>query len=200
MIWGMSMNNSVITKFGRANIGSNGYLRITSIKEGNRGKPLHRLIFEDFYKISLPDDVVIHHNDGNKLNNEIWNLIPMTKADHVLLHNPQKNVTKNGMLGKHHSEESCEKIRQSRIGKTHELSTKINRSKLDNTTGIFRVKKCFDKRYKKGFYWNYRYYEKGKRIEITSISLDTLKEKVLAKGLDWIIIDEQLANKTMQEM
>ena len=40
----------MITKFGRAYIGHHGYYVVTSKKEGNHNKLLHRLIFEDFYQ------------------------------------------------------------------------------------------------------------------------------------------------------
>ena len=43
------MNNTrVNTKFGVARRNERGYLQITSRKEGNKGRMLHRLIFEDF--------------------------------------------------------------------------------------------------------------------------------------------------------
>ena len=48
----------MITKFGTAKI-YRGYYIITSRKEGNHGKFLHRLIFEDFYKIKLPKHIII---------------------------------------------------------------------------------------------------------------------------------------------
>ena len=95
----------MITKFGTAKI-YRGYYIITSRKEGNHGKFLHRLIFEDFYKIKLPKHIIIHHNNENKLDNNIWNLIPMSKEEHSLLHirkNPEKYKPK-------HTDESKRKI------------------------------------------------------------------------------------------
>lgn len=38
------------TKYGNAKIGNMGYYVITSYKEGNHRKLLHRLIWEDFWK------------------------------------------------------------------------------------------------------------------------------------------------------
>ena len=74
---------TVKTKYGTAGISDDGYYRIYSKKEGNHMKLLHRLIFEEFYQTEIPSDWIIHHEDEDKLNNEIWNLVPMTKQEHV---------------------------------------------------------------------------------------------------------------------
>lgn len=37
----------------------------------------------------------------------------------------------------------------------------------------------------------YGYYENGKRRYLSSVNLDKLKEKVLAKGLLWLELDNQ---------
>ena len=69
------MNNiSLFTKFGTARINQNGYYQISSSKEGNNGKLLHRLIVENYYKISLLPWAVVHHLDNDRLNNDIDNL------------------------------------------------------------------------------------------------------------------------------
>lgn len=73
------------TKFGIAKVDRE-YFRISSSKEGNYQKYLHRLIFEDFYGIEVPDGYVVHHKDGNKLNNCILNLQLMREFDHLSLH------------------------------------------------------------------------------------------------------------------
>lgn len=74
------------TKFGTAKIHNNRYYMITSCKEGNHGKYLHRLIWEDFYG-PIPEGWIIHHKDENKLNNCICNLELMRKEDHNSHHN-----------------------------------------------------------------------------------------------------------------
>ena len=43
--------------------------------------PAHREAFPD-----LPKDMVVHHIDGNKLNNVKSNLLPLSKKDHRVLH------------------------------------------------------------------------------------------------------------------
>ena len=43
--------------------------------------PAHRMMFED-----LPKDYVVHHVDGNKLNNILENLYPCSKQEHREIH------------------------------------------------------------------------------------------------------------------
>ena len=82
---------SIQTKFGTANINkSTGYYRITSSKEGNLFKSLHRLIYEEYYG-AIPKGYVIHHKDGNKTNNNITNLELLTHTQHASLHNKKEN-------------------------------------------------------------------------------------------------------------
>ena len=66
------------------------------------------------------------------------------------------------------------------------LETRLNMSKHQNNTGYYRVSKEYGKQYKNGFRYRYIYLEDGKRKEIKSVNLDKLKEKVLAKGLEWV--------------
>jgi len=197
------------TKFGTCRIDTNGYVRVSSRKEGNEGKMLHRLVFEDFYNITLPDSIVIHHNDGNKSNNEIWNLIPMTPAEHNTLHHKGTHHTEeikqqisnsmkgenNPFYGKSHSEESKQKISEANKGKSHIHTDKTKRkiSLNKNKTGYRNVsiQKC--PTCKTGFRWRYNYSENGKVKAIQSISLEQLKEKVISKGLPWEKFEEMEA-------
>lgn len=81
---------------------------------------------------------------------------------------------KNPLYGKTHSDETCKKI-----------------SKTKNSTGFFRVSKHKNITYKQGFTWVYQYSDgSDKQKAITSVNLDKLKEKVLAKGLEWIDFNE----------
>lgn len=67
-----------------------------------------------------------------------------------------------------------------------------------NTTGFFRVSKRKNKAYKKGFVWRYRYLnEHHKEKALTATSLDSLKQKVLRKNLEWKIIDEEKAQRSL---
>ena len=93
------------TKFGNASINTTtGHYIISSHKEGNRSKNLHRLIFEDFYG-PIPKNCVVHHKDGNKLNNCIMNLELMTWSDHAKHHfkeneHPRKGYRKPNSISK----------------------------------------------------------------------------------------------------
>ena len=78
-------NDTLHTKFGTAKIVGD-YFKITSGKEGNNNKGLHRLIYEDFYDVELPTEIDIHHKDNDKLNNCICNLEALTHADHSASH------------------------------------------------------------------------------------------------------------------
>lgn len=154
--------SKIKTKFGTAKINAHGYYHISSKKEGNATKVLHRLVFEDFYNIDLneefPEGVVIHHEDGNKLNNEIWNLVPMSKEEHTTLHNRNQ----------------------------HSFERRLNNSKSQNTTGYYRVSKNYSKSCNQGFRWSYNYREGNTQKSIRSVDINKLKEKVLEKGLEWI--------------
>ena len=55
-----------------------------------------------------------------------------------------------------------------------------------NTTGLFRVYKEMDSSFKQGFTWRYQYRDENDKIrKLSSVDLDKLKEKVLARGLEW---------------
>lgn len=88
------------TKFGNVKLNSKNYYVVTSGKEGNNGKFLHRLIWEDFYGCEMPEGYVIHHKNGNKLDNCILNLQLMKKDEHSRLHR----------LGNTHSMETRRKL------------------------------------------------------------------------------------------
>ena len=72
--------------FGQLCEDEKGYYKIVSIGEGNFGKLFHRVIYENYHKLTLLPDIVIHHKDGNKKNNCIMNLEMMTNSEHTLHH------------------------------------------------------------------------------------------------------------------
>ena len=151
------------TIFGRCKINSNGYYQVTSSKEGNLGKYLHRLIFERFYGFEIPKGFVIHHKNENRADNCILNLQLMRRNEHSIHHNK---------------------------GEAFSDEEKIKRCK-HNQTGYFRVWKKNQSDVVQGFTYQYVYYENGKRRYLSSVNLDKLKEKVLAKGLLWLELDNQ---------
>lgn len=60
---------------------------------------LHREVYEDFYG-EIPKGYVVHHKDGNKINNSPDNLEIIKRGDHSRLHN----------TGHVHSEEARKKM------------------------------------------------------------------------------------------
>ena len=73
----------MMTKFGNAYQRTDGYIQITS--GPNKGKLLHRLIYEEVYG-PIPRGYAIHHADGDKTNNNPGNLMILTKSNHHKLH------------------------------------------------------------------------------------------------------------------
>lgn len=71
-------------EIGSPHIGSDGYMEIQI--RGRRYK-LHRVIFEAYHKCRLLKWAVIHHRNGNKLDNSIENLEPIASTGkHMLYH------------------------------------------------------------------------------------------------------------------
>lgn len=155
------------TKFGTAKLDED-YYRITSTKEDNHNKYLHRLIFENFYG-EIPQNCSIHHKDNNKVNNCIMNLKLMTVSEHQKIHHINKPLPSK----------TRKKISETLKGHTY-----------NNTTGYFRVttQKC--KRCKQGFMYRYanQYKDKdGKYVidAIARVDLKELEKAVKEKGWEW---------------
>lgn len=66
-----------------AYICSQGYKMIGKSK--NR-KAEHRQVMEEYLGRELSPNEIVHHIDGNKLNNDISNLVLTTRADHLKTH------------------------------------------------------------------------------------------------------------------
>ena len=181
---------SITTKFGTCRVNKGGYWVVNgSTKEGNYGKLLHRLIYADYYNAPLSNDDVIHHKDGNKLNNRIENLEKMSLKDHAILHSENRVYT----------EEYRKHLSESHKGKTLELNSKIKVSSYQNNTGFFRVTLRPCETCKHGFRWRYVYWENGKQRYVSSVNLNKLKSKVLEKDLEWIIIDKNKAKQVCEQ-
>lgn len=106
------------TKFGNARKNNKGYYQISSRKEGNHGKQLHRLIYEDYYNITILSFVDVHHINGLKTDNHIDNLKLMYSSEHRKMHNIGEN---NHNYGKKLSEEHKKKISDKVKGENHPL-------------------------------------------------------------------------------
>lgn len=189
------------TKWGTAKVWNTGYYTISDNSTGNYKKLLHRLIFEDFYQCDLdevfPEGVVIHHEDGNKLNNAIWNLVLMTRKEHIFIHRKELLLNCNPPSGENHhmygkslSEEVKLKISESKKGVRLSENTKYKMSSNKNTSGFYCVSTKPCPNCNTGFSWIYQYYDENmKHRVIHSVNLLKLKERVLKKGLSWKIMN-----------
>ena len=99
------------TEFGTGYI-KDGYIRISSIKQGNHGQYLHRLVYEKHHG-KLSDGMVVHHKNGNKLDNSLDNLIAIPLKEHVHHHVSGKN---NPLYGKSFTKEHREKLSHAKKG------------------------------------------------------------------------------------
>lgn len=104
------------TKYGTAKLHHKGHYRITSGKEGNHGKMLHRLIYEDYHKCTILPFVDCHHKNGIKTDNRIENLELMYHGEHSKHHNTGDGNPK-ARLGVEVTEETRKKISESNKGK-----------------------------------------------------------------------------------
>ena len=159
------MDKVLHTKWGTAKIDSSGYYRITSRKENNHHKLLHRLIYEDFWGVSIPPQIHIHHKDENILNNCILNLEAIGMSEHISQHKMGKN--------------------NPNYGNKFSLDESKLKSKQTSSTNIFRVYKQKSKSCKQGFIWCYQYYEEGSKKSIRRTNLEDLKEEVINNNLEW---------------
>jgi DNA-binding CsgD family transcriptional regulator len=170
------------TKFGNARIHHKGHYIITSGKEGNHGKFLHRLIFEDYYKCTILPFVDCHHINGNKLDNRIENLELMYHGEHSRHHNTGDSNPR-GMKGKKLSKEARQKLSKAKKGKRRKPEPHIlaagftsagNRQYrliVDSKPVAFSVNKHkLEQMIKDG---SYKTYEKKKKHEIDMDLLQT---------------------------
>ena len=77
----------------KTEIGEEGYLIFKDSK-----MPVHRWVAEKKYGKAVVKGKEVHHIDGNKTNNQKYNLILLSKDDHYLLHEFQR---KQMQLGKY---------------------------------------------------------------------------------------------------
>ena len=174
---------TINTKFGIVKE-YNGYQKVVSRKEGNHGKYLHRLIYEDYHKVTILDGIHVHHKNGNKTDNSISNLELISSSEHDKLHHHSKSV---GMYGKKHSDETKQKMSHAQKGKSKSLEHCLNMGRHKSKTGYYRVNICKNSSLKQGWCYRYQYTdENNKKQSIYSVDLDKLKKKVIYKGLEWI--------------
>lgn len=101
----------------------NGY--VIAKYNGYKQRHLHQYIWMTVNG-DIPEGYQIHHIDGDKSNNSIYNLTLIEQSKHIAIHNKEHKR----MLGKHHSEESKNKMSESHKGKILSEDTK---EKISNT-------------------------------------------------------------------
>lgn len=187
------------TKFGIARLDKKkGYYKVHQ-------KLLHRLIYEDYHKVTLLSTTDIHHIDGNKTNNDISNLQALTHGQHSRLHElSEESIAKirqatsgknNPFYGKKHTDESKQKMREAKLGKPHSFKHRKNSAKTRSSTGIMYVRKQWSNKLKQRFSWVYD----NKNVLLSSVDLVELKDRVESNNLEWIILDEGKAKDSFDE-
>lgn len=71
----------------------NGYM---TIKANTTYYRIHRLIMEMILGRKLSSDEIIHHIDGDKMNNHPDNLKLVTRSEHLKVHYPEKGIDEKG--------------------------------------------------------------------------------------------------------
>lgn len=92
-------------------------------KWSDKNVRLYVLIWEDFMETAVPEGCDIHHLDQNRNNNDILNLVCLTRKEHHRWHNThrtkeQKNNISKGKKGKKWTEENKKKLSDIKKGKT----------------------------------------------------------------------------------
>jgi len=138
------MTDKIYTKFGTAKLAHDKYYHIISRKEGNNGKKLHRLIYEDYHGVTLPTEIHVHHIDGDTTNNDIDNLEALHYSEHHRTHMLGENNPMYGKpginLGKTFSEETCKKISENHADVSGENNPRWGTSVIDEWGGLWFLK------------------------------------------------------------
>ena len=102
---------------------------------------VHRSVVEQHIGRKLARDEVVHHIDGNKLNNDISNLMVMTKSAHMRLHHLQ------GDCDVSRSPEAREKTRKS-VAEYYSEHIKKGSKKVAKCSKDGEVLETFDSAYR----------------------------------------------------
>ena len=87
----------------------------------------HRYLMEEHLDRKLRSKEIVHHIDGNILNNDMSNLRVMTQSEHARMHMTGKDFSGRKSRGPH-SEETKERIRQGNLGVKRSAETRLRNS------------------------------------------------------------------------
>ena len=118
-------------------------------------------------------------NYGFKHSEETKHKISDSLKGHIVSEETRKKLSLKNR-GYNHTSEAKQKISEKQTNQPMP-----NLSKTLNNTGYYRVRKQKDETCKQGFKYVYRYNVDKKPKAISSVDITQLKEKVLAKGLEW---------------
>lgn len=94
----------------------NTYAKYTWNNVRQKRTPKHIAVWENFMRTHVPNGCVIHHIDEDKSNDDIFNLVCMTRSEHNKWHGKQRKGTNNFHYGKSLSNEIKRKMSEARKG------------------------------------------------------------------------------------
>ena len=141
---------------------------------------------------------ILYECDEDKLREEEGKFVNLYAA-----YEKGYNLTRGGEDNPMNYSELRKKVSDSLKGRKQpkqviEKSSK-SKSKSENKTGYYRVFKKYGSTYRLGYIYTYSYSEDNQQHSFADFSLINLEKKVREKGLEWIIWDEKLAKKSLDE-
>ena len=138
---------------------------------------------------------------------------PMYGKKHSEETRKKMSEAKKGKKPYEMTEETRKKISEANKGKNNPMygktpwnkektlsdETRKKMSEAKNTTGFYRVTKQKKEQLQARLTWRYQYLYKSTRKVISSADLKKLEEEVKKEGLEWEILDEEKAKKSLEE-
>lgn len=101
--------------------------------------------------------------------------------------------------GRHLSDEHKKKISDAQKGRKYDEKKVIEMSRQSSSTGFYHVIKQKSVEVDQGFIYRYTFYdEEDNKKQISSVDIEKIEKNVKDKGLLWLIVDEDKAQKTLE--
>ena len=131
------------------------------IRPKTGGFYISRLVVEEFLGRDLSSNEIVHHIDGDPLNNNLENLQVVTRAEHMQIHNTGRKYSKEhceniskGLTGHFVSQEARDNMSKAKEGNQNALGGPGSRGRviLEETKNKIAesVRKSWEKRRKNG--------------------------------------------------